>query len=88
MGNSNYIRGVKFERELVNKARKEGKVAFRSAGSHSKVDVCLWDPKFHYIQLVQCKTKKSRIYKGQVILDRIIAEGYTVEYFKVIKYIK
>lgn len=88
MGNKNYVRGVKFERELVNEARDKGFVAFRSAGSHSLADVCIWNPKGLWIQLIQCKTKKGTKFEGKAIQNRIKTEGYTVEYFKAIKYIK
>ena len=31
---TNYEKGARFEREIVNRARKEGKLSWRSAGSH------------------------------------------------------
>lgn len=39
----------------MRKAKDEGKVAFRSAGSHSPVDVCIIDWKEKKIRLVQSK---------------------------------
>lgn len=40
---------------LVNQARKGGKVAFRSAGSHSPIDVTIIDLDANLIRFVQCK---------------------------------
>jgi Holliday junction resolvase len=50
-----YRKGVRFERELVNDAKSEGLLAFRSAGSHSPVDVCIVDKDQKIIRLIQCK---------------------------------
>jgi len=56
MPNRNYIKGTRFERELVNQARDEGKIAFRSAGSHSTFDVVVIDLSKRTIDFSQCKT--------------------------------
>lgn len=55
MPNRNYIKGVKKERTLVNEARDQGKIAFRSAGSHSPIDVCVVDVINKKIEFFQCK---------------------------------
>lgn len=55
MPNSNYLRGVRKERAFVNEAREQGKIAFRSAGSHSPIDVCIIDPINKKIEFIQCK---------------------------------
>ena len=55
MPNANYIKGIRKERKLVTEARNKGKIAFRSAGSHSKVDVCVIDLKAKTICFFQCK---------------------------------
>lgn len=39
MPNPAYLRGVRLERELVNLGRDHNWIAFRSAGSHSCIDV-------------------------------------------------
>lgn len=57
MGNKNYLKGVRKERKLVNEARAKGCLAFRSAGSHSPIDVFILDPVARIIHLVQCKPK-------------------------------
>lgn len=55
MPNPNYIKGVLKERDIVNKAREEGLIAFRSAGSHSPIDVCIIDIKLRRVKFIQCK---------------------------------
>ena len=57
MPNYNYNKGVRLEREEVNEARAKGWIAFRSAGSHSVVDVVKIDYKNKILLLVQCKPK-------------------------------
>lgn len=63
MAITNYRKGSDKERRIVNKARKEGKIAFRSAGSHSPIDVCIIDLKGHQIEFIQSKPKGSLILK-------------------------
>ena len=55
MPNANYIKGVRKERSIVNTARKKGFIAFRSAGSHSPIDVVVIDSAKRNIRLIQCK---------------------------------
>lgn len=52
---TNYQKGARKEQRLVNKAKNSGKIAFRSAGSHSPIDVCIIDLKAHRIEFFQCK---------------------------------
>lgn len=52
---TNYKRGADRERRIVRKARKEGCLAFRSAGSHSIVDCCVINPLIKKIWLIQSK---------------------------------
>lgn len=59
MPNNAYLRSTKREREIVNKARAEGKIAGRTAGSHSPFDVYVWDRKNKVMSLIQVKTKKG-----------------------------
>lgn len=56
MPNKNYLKGYRKERKLVNEARQKGNIAFRSAGSHSPVDVVIIDSENNKISLVQCKS--------------------------------
>ena len=55
IGREEYVKGVRKERRLVNEARASGKIAFRSAGSHGKIDVAIIDPKERKIFLIQSK---------------------------------
>lgn len=60
MTNKNYRKGYEFERQLVNLARGKGLIAFRSAGSHSPIDVVIIDKINKQINLVQCKNTKMK----------------------------
>ena len=53
MTNKNYIKGVRKERLYVNRARKLGLIAFRSAGSHSPIDVIVIDVSNKRILMLQ-----------------------------------
>lgn len=57
MPNNAYLRSTRREREIVNKARAEGKIAGRTAGSHSPFDLYIWDPKDLVLRLIQVKTR-------------------------------
>jgi len=73
--NKNYQKGVRKERKIVNEARDKGFISFRSAGSHSPIDVCIIDKKGKIIEFVQAKPKdmsqklKEHIEAGQVDLN-------------------
>jgi len=68
MPNRHYINGIYKERKLVNKARGEGKIALRSAGSHSPIDVVIVDFENGLIKLIQCKPSKN-FWKGKTKLE-------------------
>ena len=55
MPSRNYLKGIRKERKFVNEARKLGFIAFRSAGSHSPIDVCIIDLENRKIEFIQCK---------------------------------
>lgn len=63
MPNKNYVRGVRFEREVVSIFKKAGWEAIRTAGSHSPYDVILIKKgpveKIAFVAFVQCKTIKK-----------------------------
>lgn len=61
--NKKYKKGTRYEREIVNAARAEGKIAFRTAGSHSIVDVCIIDMENLEIEFIQAKTGKAKMKK-------------------------
>jgi len=83
MPNANYIKGIRFEREIVNKERKEGNIAFRSAGSHSPVDVVVIDKDFKQIWFIQAKTGQKKHTKLEKEFNDV-SSGWTV-YFKVME---
>lgn len=53
------MKGARLEREIVRKARDDGLISFRSAGSHSPIDVIIIDAENGRIDLLQCKAGKS-----------------------------
>jgi|TARA_Y100000310_G_scaffold157582_1_gene156989 Holliday junction resolvase len=64
MPNKNYIRGVRFEREIINLFKDNGFTAVRTAGSHSPYDVIVTkeseqSKKICFVFFVQCKIKKK-----------------------------
>ena len=79
--NKNYQKGIRFERDLVNAAKKDGKIAFRSAGSHSPIDVVIIDIKTKKIEFIQAKTGTSNVPKK----DKEIFENLSDEYFVIFK---
>lgn len=73
---TNYENGVRRERILVNKARENGLLAFRSAGSHSPIDVFILNPLTHEIHLIQCKPKSMSKNKKHHIEEELkVLEG-------------
>jgi Holliday junction resolvase len=56
MPNKNYVKGRRKEYQIVNDLRTLGYLAFRSAGSHSPVDVVAIHPEKQLIKLIQSKT--------------------------------
>lgn len=70
MPNKNYNKGVRLERKIVNAARDENKIAFRSAGSHSPIDTCVIDMENKRIIFSQCKAKKMSENEKQTLLDK------------------
>ena len=68
MPNANKLRGVRFEREVVDIFKEHGYIAQRTADSRSIFDVTLVKKskskdgveKIAHVAFVQCKTKKSK----------------------------
>ena len=82
--NKNYQKGVRFERALVNAAKKDGiKIAFRSAGSHSPIDVVIIDINAKEIEFIQAKTGTSNVPKKDKKIFENLAGYYKVK-FKVV----
>lgn len=85
MGSKQYLKGARFERKIVNEARMLNKIAFRSAGSHSPIDVCIIDDEKKRIELIQCKTGSSytQNFKEKLKEQFKYLEGTYTVYFKV-----
>jgi len=67
---TNYTKGVRLEREVIQIFKKAGYTAFRSAGSHSPFDVVLVkqteeNKKICFVAFVQCKVKKLKAAKPE-----------------------
>lgn len=81
MVNKNYVNGVRRERQIVNKARAEGKISFRSAGSHSPIDCCIIDLKYRRIEFIQVKNKKIYGKEKKPLEDlKLNSDEYYVEF--------
>jgi len=72
MVNLNYRKGAEKERKIVNFHRSKGRLAFRSAGSHSPIDVFVLDLELKQIKLIQSKPKSMSENKKQEILNSIL----------------
>jgi Holliday junction resolvase len=55
MPNKKYIKGRRKEYKIVNEAKQNGFISFRSAGSHSPIDVVVIDLANKEIKFIQCK---------------------------------
>lgn len=55
MPNSNYVKGRRKEYAVIKKCKELGMIAFRSAGSHSPIDVVAIDADRGLIRFIQCK---------------------------------
>lgn len=72
---TNYEKGADKERRIVNKFRERGCLSFRSAGSHSPIDIFAIDPETKIIHLVQSKpksmswAKKEELYRSLQYLE-------------------
>jgi len=55
MPNKNYRKGVRKEYKIVNREKARGRLSFRSAGSHSPVDVVSVDFVHRLIKFIQSK---------------------------------
>lgn len=84
MPNLMYNQGVRKERRLVNSAKEQGNIAFRSAGSHSPIDVCIIDPVAEQVWFIQCKPDSmSEAEKGK-IRAALPKDGMYQVYFEVV----
>lgn len=76
--NRKYKKGADKERQIVNEFRKKGCLSFRSAGSHSPIDVFVLNPKTKEIFLIQSKAGKSYTpqFKEKLYNELRIYEGF------------
>lgn len=84
MSNPKYLKGANFERKLVNAAKAKGCIAFRSAGSHSPIDVVVVDTKKKVVEFIQAKKGKSKLTKAKESELNDFSDEYQVK-FKLIK---
>ena len=69
MPNKNYIKGRRKEYSIVNLEKIKGHLAFRSAGSHSPIDVVSIDLKNKKIKLIQSKPDSMNSHQQQKLRD-------------------
>jgi len=69
MPNANYVKGRRKEYAIVHREKALGRMAFRTAGSHSAVDVVSIDPEQMTIFLIQSKPESMSEKKKQEIRD-------------------
>ena len=79
---NNYEKGADKERRIMNKFRDKGMLSFRSAGSHSPIDVFALDIENKTIWLIQSKPKSMSDNAKQKIYDEI--KKYMGEYLVVV----
>jgi hypothetical protein len=91
MPNKNYIRGRKFEYDIVANAKKDPTaMVFRTSGSHGPYDVIAIHLLTNEIILTQCKTKltTNTVLKGTIAQTEIKPFGtFTVIGRKLTRYI-
>lgn len=82
MPNRNYEKGRRKEYAICHKLRNAGFIAFRSAGSHSPVDVVGIDGKNKKIKLVQAKPDSmSDKARERISTENILLNGkFDVEF--------
>lgn len=68
MPNKNYIKGVRMEREVMHYLEKRGWLCFRTAGSHSPIDVIAI--RGTQIEFIQCKNYRMGIKAKQALHKR------------------
>jgi Holliday junction resolvase len=65
MPNNNYRRGSAFERLLLDKLKDRGYDGLRSAGSHSSVDLIVWEDLSIIDQLLKNQSTELKVYAIQ-----------------------
>lgn len=84
--NASYNKGVRKERGFVNRARQMGQFSFRSAGSHSIVDVVIFDWQRKVVHCIQSKpdsmshTARLKLIKEAEEKYHLCGKDWTVEF--------
>lgn len=71
MPNKNYIKGRRKEYKVVNEAKSHGFISFRSAGSHSPIDVVSIDLANKEIKFIQCKPDDMSFNKKWILAQEM-----------------
>lgn len=75
---THYTKGANFERQIIKDAEQKGAIAFRSAGSHSEIDVIViwpWIGEIHFIQAKRGKkVPPSQAFKNLKIPIKLTAK--------------
>jgi Holliday junction resolvase len=85
MTNKNYRKGRRKEYAIVKDLKEQGFLAFRSAGSHSPIDICAINSKTREIFLIQSKagvfreSEKMRLYAENDHLNGFYRVSFKVE---------
>jgi Holliday junction resolvase len=86
MPNRNYVNGRAFEYKTKKKLEQMGYTVFRTAGSHSKVDLIAYDIEHRVVWFIQCKAghlsekERERIYSELDVFKSLdVATGVLVE---------
>ena len=98
MPNKNYQKGYRLERNIVNLARDNNLIAYRSAGSHSLIDCTIIDPISRKIYFIQAKAKKlsqnarnrlktHNYNTSQLLNDEFLAEFHIITKLEELKHI-
>lgn len=72
MGNRYYQRGTEFERWIMTQAQGKDAFGLRSAGSHGKFDVVLFEPEYKRIKFIQAKVYNAK--KGEEVGLKVTEE--------------
>ena len=78
MANANYVKGRRKEYKIVHRHKALGHIAFRSAGSHSPVDVTAIDTENKIIYFIQSKDGKISKRETEEYLSQIPNGTYKV----------
>jgi len=70
MPNKNYCKGRRKEYSIIEKEKSKGFISFRSAGSHSPIDVVSIDIKNKVIYLIQSKPLSFSNAQKQKLLNQ------------------